>query len=129
MDNLEAMFKCQKDLQNSLGYDFTKMSVEERVNYIKEYVLHMEHEAHEMLQELPHFKAWKRYSSDPAQQALMLEEARKEWADVTHFFINVSLALGFNAEHLMWFFLDKNALNHTRQQNTADYKKCVGGLE
>lgn len=128
MDRLEEMFAKQSNLQKALGYDLQSMSTEERVAYIKEYALHLEHEIHEMLQELPFFKAWKHYPDNDTTKLNMIKAAQQEWADVTHFFLNVSLALGFDAEYLMWLFLDKNAINHTRQQDTA-YKKCVGGNE
>lgn len=125
MDNLEMLFKYQENLQKELGYNLDEMTIEERVAYIKEYVLHMEHEAHEMLQELPYFKAWKKYPTEPIQQAQLLEVARKEWADVVHFFLNVSLALGFTPEQLVYTFIDKNMLNRNRQQDPA-FKKCTG---
>ena len=124
MDRLDEMFNKQEELQQALGYIFEYMNTEERVDYIKEYSLHLEHELHEMLQELPFFKSWKVYPEDEQTTADKFRAAQQEWADVTHFFLNVSLALGFNAEYLMWLFLDKNAINHNRQQK-ADYKRCV----
>ena len=128
MDRLDEMFNKQEELQQALGYVFKHMTAEERVEYIKEYSLHLEHELHEMLQELPFFKSWKVYPENDQAIADKFRAAQQEWADVTHFFLNVSLALGFDAEYLTWLFLDKNAINHRRQHDVG-YKKCIGGNE
>lgn len=124
MDKLEEMFKLQNQLELTLGYDIAVMPMKERVAFIKEYCMHMEHEMHEMLQELPYFKAWKVYPDSDFEQFRMTHKAMEEWIDVLHFFLNVSLALGFDAQTMVGMFLDKNALNHNRQHDAA-YKKCV----
>lgn len=124
---MDQVFSAQQELQESLGYRFEEMTVAERVAYIKEYVLHMEQEVHEMLRELPYFKPWKTYNPDIS--AVMFRNAWDEWADVVHFFVNISLALGISAEDLTDLYFQKNKLNHKRQQNKALYKKCVGGTE
>jgi dimeric dUTPase (all-alpha-NTP-PPase superfamily) len=123
IDCLYEMFKQQQELQERLGYDLSSLTMEERVSYIKEYTMHMDHEVHEMLQELPFFKPWKKY--EDADHTQMLSQARMEWIDVTHFFLNVSLALGFTPYELFLMYNAKNQVNHERQDNTEEYKPCV----
>lgn len=126
-DKLDSMFDMQEATQKMLGYSIDAMTAEERTAYIKEYALHMEHEMHEMLQELPYFKKWKKYAIDNDTCDDMLEKAQQEWADVTHFFLNISLALGFTPCMLLDMYATKNKTNHNRQKDTDNYKPCTGG--
>lgn len=119
MDKLDELFRKQEELQNKLGYDFSTMTDQQRSAYIIEYSQHLDHEMHEMLQELPFFKSWKKYPEYD------LEEAKQEFADALHFFLNVAMGLGFTADSLFFAFLGKNIINHVRQENTTEYKKCV----
>lgn len=127
-DMLRDMLETQKHFQNDLGYDFDKMSFEKRVEYIFEYSRHLEHEIHEMMQELPYFKSWKQYTGNTGELVAMFRKAQAEWADVMHFFLNVTLALGLNANDLYVDYMQKHSTNHDRQKNTEIYKKCVDGL-
>lgn len=122
-DRLDAMLLQQKELQKRLGYNFKEMSVEETVAYIKEYSIHLTQELHEAMYELPHFKPWKKYSEE--DYLSRVNSARAEWIDVLHFFLNITIALGFDADKLFKDFEAKHTENYQRQQNTADYKKCV----
>lgn len=119
MDRLAVLFGMQKALQTELGYNFDSMTDEERSAYIKEYAQHLDHEMHEMLQELPFFKSWKKYPKYD------LTLAREEFADALHFFLNCAIGLGLTAESLFNMFMDKNAINYERQEDTENYKKCV----
>ena len=119
MDKLDTIFEEQRKFEEKLGYNFDDMSLEERVAYIKEYVLHCEHELHEMLQELPYFKPWKQYDEN-----IGFANASAEFADALHFFINVAIALGFSAESLAAAYKNKLSINHMRQTQ-QEYKPCV----
>lgn len=114
---LDQIFDLQEKLQNRLGYDFDEMSNEERVAYIKEYSLHVYREYGEMMQELPFFKPWSQASNNMTveEQWLAFARARAEYIDFLHFAINVALALGFTPELLFELYCNKNAENHTRQ--------------
>lgn len=124
-DTLDTMLKLQRTLQEKLGYDFNNMSDKQIVEYIKEYSLHMEHEMHEMLAELPFFKSWKKYNDNVDDFAYMFKKAEAEWIDVLHFFLNISIALGFDANYMFEAYIDKNAVNYNRQNDTETYKPCV----
>ena len=124
-DMLRDMLETQKRFQIDLGYNFDKMSMEDRVAYIFEYTRHLEHEIHEMMQELPYFKSWKKYTGNTGELLAMFCKAQAEWADVMHFFLNVTLALGLNANDLYVDYMQKHATNHDRQKNTEVYKQCL----
>lgn len=124
MDKLDKIFTRQLKLQKALGYSFDTMTLEERAAYIREYTLHMEHEMHEMLQELPFFKSWKRYETDDMSMAFAYDKAREEFVDALHFFLNVAMALGFTSDELAEGFINKNNTNKQRQLQ-PEYKKCV----
>lgn len=123
MYKLESMMDMQKHLQKRLGADFSKMSVQERVAFIKEHSIHLNQEINEMLYELPYFKPWKNYSNlTAAQEQEMLEKARMELIDAWHFFMNMSLALSMTPEQFYMMYTAKNKENHRRQDAgyTAD---------
>jgi dimeric dUTPase (all-alpha-NTP-PPase superfamily) len=124
-DKLVGLMTKQRQLQEDLGYNFETMTKEERSAYIKEYAQHTDHEIHEMLQELPFFKSWKKYNTDPEAMALAYAKSRKEWVDVLHFFLNVTIALGFTPDELYHMYMDKHQENYSRQEDTSNYKKCV----
>lgn len=122
-DMLCQIFNKQKELQESLGYNFDAMTDEELAAYVKEYAMHCDHELHEMLQEIPFFKPWKKY--DTTSNSAMWYAARAEFVDALHFFLNVAIGLGFTPEMLCAMYSEKHAINHTRQENTDEYKRCV----
>lgn len=126
-DKLEFLLQQQAYLQMKMGYWFDAMTEEQRTAYIKEYAMHLEHEMHEMLQELPYFKPWKKYDTAAPIVEANLKAAREEWADVLHHFLNITLALGMNADDLCKLYEDKQKVNYARQADTANYKPCVGG--
>lgn len=125
VDTLHAMINKQVTLQNALGYTFSCMTPKQRAEYIFEYERHMTHEVHEMLQELPYFKAWKKYSTSDEANAVAFAKARAEWIDVLHFFLNISIALGFTADEMFAMYCNKNGINYDRQKDTTNYKKCM----
>jgi hypothetical protein len=124
-DRLSGLIEQQRSLQQALGYDILAMTTEQRVEYIKEYAQHLDGEMFEMMRELPYFKSWKKYSESEEAQAWMLAKARSEWVDVLHFFLNITIALGFTPEELYVMFFMKNHVNYERQEDTANYKKCM----
>ena len=125
MDMLKALLIQQNKMQEALGYNVKDMSYEDRADYIKEYSLHMTHELHEMLTELPFLKSWKQYRYYPEVMTTQYNKMRAEWIDVLHFFLNITLALGFDADDLFEAYDEKQSLNFFRQEDTENYKKCV----
>lgn len=119
MYKLEKMLEMQSELQAFLGYDFSSMSDEEKAAYVKEYTVHCVHELHEVLQDTPGFKAWKKTT------VYDFTRCKEELIDAWHFFMNVMLALGMTPDELLSEYLKKNQENYLRQRNTATYKHCV----
>lgn len=113
---LQEMLDMQDKFQLRLGIDFMLMPIEERVAYIKEHTLHLTQEMHECLHELPYFKPWKNYGNmtdEEIQNAF--KAAKEELIDAWHFFMNIMLALDFDAELLSNMYLDKHQENNARQ--------------
>ena len=113
---LEEMMGTQRSFQMRLDPEFPHMTNEERVAFIKEHSIHLNQEINEMLYELPFFKPWKDYSgmSDAAIDAAF-EKARMECIDAWHFFMNIMLALDFDASMFYEMYMAKNKENHRRQ--------------
>lgn len=119
MDKLDALLALQKKFQEELGYNFETMTKKEKSAYIIEYSMHINHEVHELLSEIPYFKSWKKY-----HEGNDYVSAKKEFVDVLHFFLNVALALGFTGEELFEGYMEKHTVNGHRQ-TLQEYKKCV----
>lgn len=124
IDFLALMMKMQHDFEAQLGYKIQAMTEPQRAEYIKEQSLMVEHELHEMLQEVPFFKPWKKYSDVEANYSAW-ERARHEYVDVLHFFLAVGLALGFTPIRLYMMYLDKMNVNLQRQTDVNNYKKAI----
>lgn len=120
---LEEMMEVQEAFQKRLDPNFNKMSVEQRVAFIKEHSIHLNQEINEMLYELPYFKPWKDYSGLMSNQVNdMFEKAQMELIDAWHFFMNMAIALGMTPEKFYQMYMAKNQENHRRQDEgyTAD---------
>lgn len=125
---LEIMLRRQEKLQLRLDPDFLSKTTEERVAFIKEHSIHLNQEVQECLYELPFFKPWKDYSGmTEEEQEKALEAARKELIDAWHFFMNIMLALGMDAETFFEMYLKKNDENHKRQDDGYTHDVKYGG--
>lgn len=126
IDMLEKLFEMQYKMQTeAMHYNFVEMSEQERGAFVKDHVLYCEDELHEVLREIPFFKAWKRYSKYPEENGYKWAAARKEFVDALHFFLNVAIALGFTAEELFEMYCIKNNINYERQKDQSSYKPCA----
>lgn len=125
MAKLDLIFDKQRKLQEKLGYDLDNMDDLQRTMYIKEYTQHADHEMHEMLAEVPYFKAWKKYGQNLDSRQDQWNRAKCEFVDAFHFIINVAIALGFDADMLAAAYIDKNNINLERQEDKENYKPCV----
>lgn len=115
--SLDKMFKMQSSLQMRLGQDFSKMSLEQRTQLIKDNYVYMITEMTELIENLP-FKHWKKYSEEQKKDFVSEEqklETYYEFIDVFHFFLNVGLLLGIDADTAWKLYATKNAENFARQ--------------
>lgn len=120
---LETMIDKQREFQTRLNPDFNRMTVEQRVAFIKEHSIHLNQEVNEMLYELPFFKPWKDYSGMTSTEIMAaFDKAKMECVDAWHFFMNIMIALGFTADSFYEMYMAKNKENHRRQDvgYTAD---------
>lgn len=120
---LEEMMEVQEAFQKRLDPDFDKMTIEQRVAFIKEHSIHLNQEINEMLYELPFFKPWKDYSGMTGEEiTAALNKAKMECVDAWHFFMNIMIALGFTPTKFFTTYMAKNQENHRRQDEgyTAD---------
>lgn len=118
MKQLKEIFDLQKEFQLRLGHDTDTMSHEDRTAHIKGNAFFVIDEVMEMCKELAFLKPWKDYSDLTDEQiAEMYEAARKEWIDVFIFLLNIGLALDIDAQDVYDLFMEKNKINHNRQDN------------
>ena len=86
-NKLGNMLRRQRELQEkSMGIDFKTMSDEDRIAYIKENVLALTDELHEMLGEM----GWKSWATS---RHINRNAAFGELIDAWHFMMNIALAL------------------------------------
>lgn len=117
MDYLDMIFTMQKSLQTRYNKDPASGSLEDRTQAIMRMKVYMDAEFTELIDRLP-FKSWKTYS--PELKADFTDEEHKlecwyEWVDMFHFFINIGLALGIDAESAFKLYYTKNQENFDRQ--------------
>jgi dimeric dUTPase (all-alpha-NTP-PPase superfamily) len=113
MDRLEEMFLLQEALQQrhldgGLPHQLTG---ETRANYIRTMVLATTDELHEALRNTQ----WKPWSNRDVHWSLEEQNAYvDELIDAWHFFMNLLLVAGVNADEFFNGYLRKNNINHGR---------------
>ena len=120
MDKLEVMLRIQAKSQRERGFNFDKMTEQERATYIKTQALHLHTELGEFLRELPFFKEWKKY---PAELQVNNKKSREELIDVLHFMLNICIAMGLSDEDIFQEYCNKAVINSNRLKNTTEYKR------
>lgn len=114
----DVMIKKQKELQFRLGMDLDNMDLKERAAFIKEFGYWTIDEISEMMHELPYAKGWsKKYDKPGYDVEKQYQTCKEEFVDVITFAMSVAAALGFTGEELERMYLEKNGINHTRQDN------------
>ena len=119
-DRLARMIRMQRKLQEeTFGFELHEMNVPERVDYIKENVLALTDELHELLAET----SWK-----PWAKSVFLneEKAFSELVYVWHFMMNIMVAIAPDAEaselaeELASSYFKKREVNVQRQEDGYD---------
>lgn len=106
-EKLNILFERQLNLQERLGNFPLRENHQE---FITTQSVALIDEIMEALRETP-WKPWKK------QQQYNQENFKEELIDAWHFLINLSLASGMNADELFNRFINKNNINHKRQDN------------
>jgi len=110
MEKLEQIFEFQKEF-GSRFIDFDKLNEEQQELKTLEFIDHCIEELIEMRKEIPRRKHWKKLT--PVDKVKLLDE----YVDVLHFFIELAIINGWTAETIYQGYLDKNKVNHQRQEN------------
>lgn len=78
------------------------------------------------LQELQDETGWKPWSKDG--DFVNLQEARQEWIDAWHFFMNLALTLEMDEDMIAGLYVEKRNRNLQRWENDYDARKgkCTG---
>ncbi len=109
MDKLENIFDLQEQLNVRIGVDMKDMDDEERAKWILNYVRAMQQELAELTDSVP-WKWWANY------QAFDKQNAKVEIVDLFHFLISLAQVMGMSAEDIHEAYLEKNQVNHDRQE-------------
>jgi NTP pyrophosphatase (non-canonical NTP hydrolase) len=122
-DMFRQVFESQAYFQGLLGHDYTRMSTEELVEYIKNQVLALLDEGHEALNEV----SWKPWAKDTFVNHA---ELRGELADILCFLVNLALAAGMTADDFYAAHQEKALRNIKRQEAGYSQRegKCPGCL-
>lgn len=122
-DMLRQVFGSQAHFQKLLGHDYSTMSTEELVEYIKNQVLALLDEGHEALNEV----SWKPWAKDTFVNH---KELAGELADILCFLVNLALAVGMTAQDLYAAHQEKALRNIKRQEVGYSQRegKCPGCL-
>jgi dimeric dUTPase (all-alpha-NTP-PPase superfamily) len=108
-DRLAAMLNAQRTLQEKInGYSLESQTTEQRIANIKENVLALTDELHEVLGEM----GWKSWATS---RHLNRDAAVGEAIDAWHFLMNIFLHLGVDADELYTHYVAKRLLNEKRQ--------------
>jgi len=102
-DKLDIIFKRQEQLQKALGTSYDQ-------GFINIMTMALIDELMESIRETP-WKPWKK------QQIFNKERYKEELVGALHFFINLCLAAGFTPEGLYAAYINKNKINHKRQED------------
>jgi hypothetical protein len=111
---LENVFSTQAEFQRVyFGHDFETMSRNERIDYVRWNILALLDEMHEALAEV----GWKPWA---LAKYFNKHSFQGELVDAFHFFVNLCLASGMDAQALMKRYHRKQRVNRERQDNGYD---------
>ncbi len=114
-NKLEDLFDMQNKLQRAYGNDIANFDpITQRPQFIKDMVLALTDELHELLNRIP-WKPWKVYKTgDFLPEGDELKEIKMEIVDILHFFINICSAFNMPAQELYDYYISKNKENLDR---------------
>jgi dimeric dUTPase (all-alpha-NTP-PPase superfamily) len=108
MDRLEKMFALQEQLNERCGVSVRGLSEAEKIEWLLKYARALQQEVAELVDSVP-WKWWKK------QQQFDEKNAKMEIIDSMHFIISAGQVLGLTADDFYDAYLEKNKINHHRQ--------------
>lgn len=109
--DLTQLIAAQRDLQSKLGYHFERMTLQERISYIKENVLAATDELHEALGEVG-WRSWA--TSQHINRDAYLGELRDVWQFLTNLMLAAEPDPAALAGWLANALAAKHRINHDR---------------
>ncbi|MCK5707075.1 MAG: dUTPase [Candidatus Aureabacteria bacterium] len=109
-DQLQAMFKMQKELNKRIGVDTDSMNMEEKQKWILNYCRAMSQEISELIDSVP-WKWWAKYQKFDEQNI------KVEIIDIFHFLISAAQVVGLDADDVHRIYMQKNKVNFERQES------------
>lgn len=111
VDSMDLFLHLQKKFASKF-HDFDSMTLEDKVKWTKEYLMHLNCEGVELLEMIP-FKHWKNYDGFKVD----LVNLKYELIDMFHFFLDLCLVWGVTGEELTRMYIAKNKHNFERQED------------
>ncbi|MGB7746784.1 MAG: dUTPase [Verrucomicrobiia bacterium] len=109
-DQLDELFRLQKQLNQRIGVDTDRMTDAERQQWLLHYCRAMSQEVAELTDRVP-WKWWAKY------QTFDRQNARVEVVDLFHFLISAAQVLGLNADEIFEAYTKKHQVNLDRQES------------
>lgn len=114
MDMLKLAMNLQRELQTkTYGKDIMDLPVDERIVEFRTHLLALEDELHEALAEM----SWKPWAK---AEYFNEKEVKGELVDAFHFFMNLCLIAGMDADELFARYCAKRDVNIKRQEDGYD---------
>lgn len=110
MDKLEEIFELQEKLNERIGVRLRGLDPGKKAEWVLNYSRAMQQELAELVDSVP-WKWWARY------QEMDEQNARVEIVDLFHFLVSAAQALGMSADDVHNAYLEKNRVNHQRQES------------
>jgi len=110
MDKLEHIFELQKNLNERIGVKTDGMNEEDQIKWTLNYCRALSQEIAELIDSVP-WKWWAKY------QKFDKQNARVEIVDMFHFLVSAAQVLGLTADDIYNGYIEKNKVNHARQEN------------
>lgn len=109
-DQLDELFRLQKQLNQRIGVDTDRMTDAERQQWLLHYCRAMSQEVAELTDCVP-WKWWAKY------QTFDRQNARVEVVDLFHFVISAAQVLGLSADEVFEAYTKKHRVNLQRQDS------------
>lgn len=122
LDKFSKMFAMQADLNRRIGVDTTAIPADEQPEWILNYCRALSQETAELVDSVP-WKWWAKYQEYDKQNA------RVEIVDMFHFLISLAQVAGMTAEDVFAIYMQKNKLNHKRQDSGYSSKDHDDNLD
>jgi len=121
-DPLAHMMSMQAGFQDRVDPRYKNGNLKQRAAFLRDHFVFCDQELQEMLYEIPFFKHWKDYSKMTDEELVAAyDKAKDELIDAWHFFMNLSIGLGMDANEFYQRYLNKHKENIRRQDEGYDH--------